>query len=135
MADGTISIEVEPKPKNKGGRPKIARGAATTADTGDVKWTIRGVPRPARALAAKAATARGMTLGDFVAEAITVHARSAWGEDAAAPIEDTAAQVPAVRLPQELVDTLASIQGRLDRIEADRKKPKLFGLFRQTAKP
>jgi hypothetical protein len=70
-----MSDIVETTAPNAGGRPKIARGVATSSPEAGPAWSIRGVPANVRALANKAATARGATVGDWVSEAIVRHAR------------------------------------------------------------
>jgi hypothetical protein len=70
-----------------------------------------------------------MTLGDWIAEAIIAHARREGAEVSAAADEVSAAQVPAIPLPAELTDTLSAIQARLEKLEADRRKPLIQRVF------
>ncbi|HWF01576.1 MAG TPA: hypothetical protein VG248_17370 [Caulobacteraceae bacterium] len=67
--------------KDRGGRPKMARGVATSSPKAGAPWSIRGVPQNVRGMANRAATARGATVGDWVSEAIVRHARSVLGEE------------------------------------------------------
>jgi hypothetical protein len=59
------------------GRPSRARGQPNSSDDAAGRWTIRGVPPPVRAIAVRRAAERGMTVGDWVAEAIVGFARGA----------------------------------------------------------
>lgn len=63
---------VEEYRARKGGRPRKARGAATSSDASDSRWTVRGIPPNVRAMAVKAASERGTTLGDTLCLAIQV---------------------------------------------------------------
>jgi len=128
MADGT-----GPEAASKRvGRPPKARGAANSSDAADARWTVRGVPTNVRAMATKAAETKGMTVGDWLAEAVIAYARadragvSADGQIVSA---DGGANVPAMPLPQELKTTLEAIQERLGKLEAERQKPFLVRLF------
>ena len=69
MADGNVVVAT----RAKGGRPKKARGAATSSDAAENRWTIRGVPMNVRAMAGKASEIRGMTVGDWVSEAVVAY--------------------------------------------------------------
>lgn len=123
---------VERSPKSKGGRPSKARGASASADAADARWTVRGVPQNVRNMAVKAADFRGMTVGDWVSEAIVAYYRSANPRvmaDAQTVSADAASSVPAVPLSEELAKALGEIQDRLTRLEAERKRPILKRLF------
>src|SRR5918994_6307310 len=63
--------------RRRRGRPSRARGQPNSADDAAGRWTIRGVPAPVREMAVRHATERGMTVGDWVAEAIVGFARNA----------------------------------------------------------
>jgi hypothetical protein len=81
---------------------------------------VRGVPAPVRDLALRAAAARGMTVGDWVAEAIVTTARQA---ERTAP---TRPQLPAVDPPADIGQVLKTLDERLRRIE-DRQQRGFFG--------
>lgn len=76
---------------------------------------MRGVPSNVRAIASRGATARNLTLGDWLSEAII-----AYGKDDS--------QVPAIST-EKVVDQLQALTDRLDKIEAERRKPWLSRLF------
>lgn len=132
MADGT-------KPVGSGkrvGRPPKARGAANSSDAADARWTVRGVPTNVRAIATKAAEAKGMTVGDWLAEAVIAYARadkSGVSADGQTVSADGGANVPAMPLSQELKTALDAIQDRLGKLEAERQKPFLVRLFGRQA--
>ena len=132
MADGNVALAGRRAP----GRPRKARGASNTSDAADARWTVRGVPLNVRAIATKAADAKGMTVGDWLAEAVVAYSRSAHSgvtADGNPVSADGGANVPAIPLPAELTGLLESIQSRLERIEAERRKPLLARIFgRQT---
>jgi len=102
------------------GRPSKARGHPNSSDDATARWTIRGVPPPVRDMALKAATARGMTVGDWVAEAIVALARSAERLAAAGP------RLPTVDAPPDLGQVLRTLDERLNRLE-QRQQPGFFG--------
>lgn len=86
---------------------------------------MRGVPLNVRALAVKASEIKGLTVGDWVAEALVAYSRSDKGGVSA----DGGANVPAIPLPAEITTALDDLRGRLERIEADRRKPLLSRIF------
>jgi hypothetical protein len=79
---------------------------------------VRGVPPPVRDMALRAAEARGMTVGDWVAEAIVTVARAA---DKAA-----GANLPAREPPPDLTTMLQGIEDRLRKLE-ERQTVGFFG--------
>lgn len=95
--------------KAKGGRPKKARGASNSSDGADARWTVRGVPENVRAMANKAAKNRGMTVGDWLAEAIVSSARDTLSADGKN-------KLPALPMP-ELVDLVKTMNDRLTAME------------------
>jgi hypothetical protein len=105
--------------RRRRGRPSRARGHPNSSDDASARWTIRGVPPPVRDMALKAASARGMTVGDWVAEAIVGLARSA-ERVAAGP------RLPAVDAPPDLGQVLRTLDERLSRLE-ERQLPGFFG--------
>jgi len=112
---------------NRGGRPPRARGAPNSSDAGDARWTVRGVPGNVRAMAVKGAAARGMTVGDWLAEAVIAYARGTHASD------DTlvSADSTAVAIPEDLGAVLRGIHERLAAVE---KRRSIFGgLFKKAA--
>ena len=107
------------RPRRRRGRPSRARGQPNSSDDAAARWTVRGVPPPVRDMALKAAAARGMTVGDWVAEAIVALARAA---DRAA----NGPRLPSVDAPPDLGDVLRSLDDRLSRLE-ERQNRSFFG--------
>jgi len=107
----------QPILKRKGGRPRKARGAANSADAADARWTVRGVPSNVRDMAVNAANRRGMTVGDWLAEAVVKFSRS--------DEKQVSADVPAATL----TDTVKALEDRLTKLEADKSKGFLARLF------
>lgn len=95
------------------GRPSKARGQPNSSDAASARWTVRGVPPPVRDMALRAAEARSMTVGDWVAEAIVAYAR---GKSSHAP-QAPRSTVPATEAPPDLTATIARLDERLTRIE------------------
>jgi hypothetical protein len=99
-----------PRGRGRRGRPSKARGRPNSSDLASARWTVRGVPPPVRDLALRAAEARGMTVGDWVAEAIVTVAR-------AADKADGGTNLPAREPPPDLVRMLQGIEDRLRKLE------------------
>jgi hypothetical protein len=76
-------------------------------------------------MAIKASADRGMTVGDWLAEAIVSHARA----DTKTVSADGGANVPAMAIPADLVTLLGDLQTRLAKVEATASKPILVRLF------
>jgi hypothetical protein len=93
--------------RKRRGRPSRARGQPNSSDAASARWTIRGVPPHVRDMALKAAEARGMTVGDWIAEAIVGFVR---GGSRAAP---------------DLVGMMSRLEARLTRLE----ERQTFGFF------
>ena len=108
------------RPRRRRGRPVKARGQPNSSDDASARWTIRGVPPPVRDMALRAAAARGMTVGDWVAEAIVGLARSADRAAAAGP------KLPTVDAPPDLGQVLRTLDERLSRLE-QRQRGGFFG--------
>jgi hypothetical protein len=121
LAGASSPVEAEPAPNRRSGRrrgrPSRARGQPNSSDEAIARWTVRGVPPPVRDMAVRAAAARGMTVGDWVAEAIVALARD----------KRTAAgqNLPTVEAPPDLGQVLRSLDERLTRIE-QRQQTGLF---------
>ena len=94
------------------GRPSKARGRPNSSDLASASWTVRGVPPPVRDMALRAADARGMTVGDWVAEAIVTLARTAEKAEGS--------RLPARDPPPDLVKMLQGIEDRLRQLEQRR---------------
>jgi hypothetical protein len=83
-------------------------------------------------MAIKAAEKQGLTVGDWLAEAVIAYARSDRSKvsaDAGAVSADGGANVPAVPMGEELAKVLTDIQARLGKMEAERQKSLLNRLF------
>jgi hypothetical protein len=100
-----------PRRSRRRGRPSRARGQPNSSDEAIARWTLRGVPPPVRDMALRAAAARGMTVGDWVAEAIVALARAADKRATEGP------KLPAVDAPPDLSQVLRSLDERLSRLE------------------
>ena len=124
LAGATVPPEAEPAPprrsRRRRGRPSRARGQPNSSDEAVARWTVRGVPPPVRDMALRAAAARGMTVGDWVAEAIVALARGADRRAAEGP------KLPAVDAPPDLGQVLRSLDERLSRLE-QRQQIGFFG--------
>ena len=103
----------KPAPKHKGGRPRKSRGGGNSSDASDARWTVRGIPPNVRDMATKASDSRGMTVGDWIAEAIVRHSRA----DKDGVSADHKTNVPAVDVPPDLPDLLAKMNTRLTELE------------------
>ena len=99
------------RPGRRRGRPPRARGKPNSSDDAAARWTIRGVPPPVRDMAVRRATERGMTVGDWVAEAIVGFAR------AADKATTDGANLPATERPPDLVGLIQRLDDRLSRLE------------------
>lgn len=106
----TAELSARPKSARKGGRPRKARGAATSSDASDSRWTVRGIPPNVRAMAAKAAAERGTTLGDWLSEAIVAVVRGTPPEKAGLPAKESPPDLAKVVL--ELADRLGKLEAR-----------------------
>ena len=102
------------------GRPPRARGRPNSSDDAAGRWTIRGVPPPVRDLAVRHAGERGMTVGDWVAEAIIGFTRAA-----DRPAADRT-NLPATDRPPDLVGLVQRLDERLTRLE-QRRSVGFFG--------
>ena len=78
------------------------------------------MPAPVRDMALRAAAARGMTVGDWVAEAIVATARAA---ERTAP---AGSQLPVVDPPADIGQVLKTLDERLQRLE-QRQRRGFFG--------
>jgi hypothetical protein len=108
---GPIVEEAPRPPRRRRGRPSRARGQPHSSDDARARWPIRGVPAPVRDMALRSASARGMTVGDWVAEAIVTAAR---GAERAAP---AGPRLPAVDAPPDIGQVLKTLDERLQRLE------------------
>jgi hypothetical protein len=100
-------------PRRRRGRPPRARGKPNSSDDAAGRWTIRGVPAPVREMAVRGANQRGMTVGDWVVEAIVGFARP--GGKAAG-----GTNLPATEGPPDLTALIHRLDDRLTRLEERR---------------
>lgn len=107
------------RPSRRRGRPPRARGRPNSSDDAAGRWTIRGVPPPVREIAVRHAGERGMTVGDWVAEAIIGFARAV-----DRPVPDRT-NLPATDRPPDLIGLVRRLDERLTRLEQRRS----FGFF------
>ncbi len=115
-------------PGRRRGRPSRSRGRPLSSDEAAFRWTVRGVPVQVRALALRAAEERGMTVGDWLAEAIIAFARSDGQGGGAAAERRT--NLPATERPPDLMAMIRKIDERLTALEQrqqEQPKPGLFG--------
>jgi hypothetical protein len=108
--------------RKRRGRPSRARGQPNSSDAASARWTIRGVPPHVRDMALKAAEARGMTVGDWIAEAIVGFVR---GGSRVAPAEEPKSNLPTTEAPPDLVGMMSRLEARLTRLE----ERQTFGFF------
>lgn len=129
MADTKTAEAAKPaaKPKAKAsrGRPSKSRGAPKSSDKHDARWTVRGIPTNVRLMATNAAEKRGLTVGDWIAEAIVAHSRA----DEKGFSADGKSNLPAKPLSEEFAKMLSGIEERLTAIERERSKSFLGRLF------
>jgi hypothetical protein len=95
--------------RKRGGRPRMARGAATSTDKAAARWTVSGVPVNVREIATKAAENRGMTVGDWISEAVVAFSKADTNR-----VSADGANVPA---PVDLMDDMKDMQARLTKLE------------------
>jgi hypothetical protein len=108
-----LAAESLPRPRRRRGRPSRARGQPNSSDDAAGRWTIRGVPPPVRAIAVRRAAERGMTVGDWVAEAIVGFARTtAKGRGPNTTLPATDAPLDLAQLMQRLDERLTRLEGR-----------------------
>jgi hypothetical protein len=112
-----------PTYRKRRGRPSRARGQPNSSDAASARWTIRGVPPHIRDMALKSAEARGMTVGDWIAEAIVGFVR---GSGKAAPAAEQKSNLPTAETPPDLVDMMTRLEARLTRLE-ERRTLGFFG--------
>jgi hypothetical protein len=67
---------METNAKRSVGRPRKGNmGPPKSSDAADARWTVRGVPMHLRKLANAAADEAGVTVGDWLSEAVVAYAR------------------------------------------------------------
>jgi len=114
MADDK-EIEALVKPKARPGRKRVSPKSSDAS----ARWTLRGVSAVTRSLAIEAAENKGITVGDWVSEAIFRHFREKDG---------TEVNVPTLAMEM----TLAEMAERLTLLEKERDKGLLRRLFSRT---
>lgn len=112
---------VPARPRRRRGRPSRARGQPNSSDDAAARWTIRGVPPHVREMALRRATERGMTVGDWLAEAIVSFVRAS---DKAGPER---ANLPATEPPPDMMQVLQRLEERIARLEEQRQTFRFFG--------
>jgi hypothetical protein len=80
-------------------------------------------------MATKAADRQGLTVGDWLAEAVVAYSRGKVSSDGSGLSADGGTNVPAMPLPSELPALLSDIQDRLKAIEADKQRSVLDRLL------
>ena len=116
------------EPGRRRGRPSRARGRPLSSDDAAFRWTVRGVPGHVRGLALKAAEERGMTVGDWLAEAIVAFARSADRQQdrGGGAAREGRSNLPATDRPPDLVEMIQRIDARLTALEEQRGRRGVF---------
>ena len=109
----------QPSAKGRRGRPSKSRGAPKSSDDAQDRWTVRGVPLNVRSLAVVSASQRGLTVGDWVAEAVVAYAKTS-PSDTAGNSAAGSSNVPATNALPDLVVLVKSLNERLTAIESDR---------------
>jgi len=125
MADDNSEKPIKRKP----GRPPKARGAPNSSDEGEARWTVRGVKLNVREMAVKGAADKGLTVGDWLEEAVIAHYRGNGNKVSA----DASANLPALPMGYDLPTVLTEIQERLAKLETgnkpENKKPFFVRMF------
>jgi len=121
-ADEADEKEVKGKAR-PGRRPKTGRSSSSKA--ADARWTLRGVSGVTRSLAVEAAEKRGMTIGDWVSEAIVQNFQPDKNGSA-----DATNALGIVHTPS-VANYIADIEERLTALERERGKGLLSRLFRR----
>jgi hypothetical protein len=80
-------------------------------------------------MATKAAEKQGLTVGDWLAEAVIAYSRGKVPSAGDGLSADGGANVPAMPMPSEFPALLADIQERLKAIEAERRRGVLDRIF------
>ena len=86
-----------------------------------VAWTMRGVPVNVREIATEAAENRGMTVGDWISEAVVAFSKADTNR-----VSADGANVPA---PADLMDVMKDVQARLTKLESRDTRGLLGKLF------
>jgi hypothetical protein len=120
LAGDAYPREAAPRLRRRRGRPSRARGQPNSSDEAAGRWTIRGVPPHVRELAVRRATDRGMTVGDWVAEAIVGFVRTS------ERTQSERSNLPATEAPPDLAHLLQRLDARITRLE-QRQTIRFFG--------
>jgi hypothetical protein len=111
LAGDAFARDAAPRLRRRRGRPSRARGQPNSSDDAAGRWTIRGVPPHVREMAVRRATERGMTVGDWVAEAIVGFVRTS---DKA---QGERSNLPATEAPPDMAQLLQRLDDRISRLE------------------
>jgi hypothetical protein len=122
LGGDAFARENTPRLRRRRGRPSRARGQPNSSDDAAGRWTIRGVPPHVREMAVRRATERGMTVGDWVAEAIVGFVRAS---DRA---QGDRSNLPATEVPPDMSQLLQRLDERISRLE-QRRSGRFFGRF------
>jgi hypothetical protein len=114
LAGDAFAGDSPPRLRRRRGRPSRARGQPNSSDDAAGRWTIRGVPPHVREMAVRRATERGMTVGDWVAEAIVGFVRAS---DRA---QGDRSNLPATEAPLDMAQLLQRLDDRITRLEQQR---------------
>ena len=117
----------QPKPV---GRPPKSRNMNTSSDSADHRWTVRGIPINIRATAIKMSESRGMTVGDWVSEAIHFYSKADKSGIPADTLESSAC-LPSV---ETALDVEQIIDARLSKFQ-ESMTATLLDIVRQTRPP
>jgi hypothetical protein len=119
LAGDAFARDAAPRLRRRRGRPSRARGQPNSSDDAAGRWTIRGVPPHVREMAVRRATERGMTVGDWVAEAIVGFVRTS---DKA---QGERSNLPATEAPPDMAKLLQRLDARISRLE--QRQSSFFG--------
>jgi hypothetical protein len=111
LAGDAFARDTASRLRRRRGRPSRARGQPNSSDDAAGRWTIRGVPPHVREMAVRRATERGMTVGDWVAEAIVGFVRTS---DKA---QGERSNLPATEAPPDMAQLLQRLDDRISRLE------------------
>jgi hypothetical protein len=120
LAGDSFVRDTTPRLRRRRGRPSRARGQPNSSDDAAGRWTVRGVPPHVREMAVRRATERGMTVGDWLAEAIVGFVRTS---DRA---QGEGSKLPATEPPPDLAQILQRLDERISLLER-RPAVRFFG--------
>lgn len=113
IEDG-LARDAMPPVRRRRGRPSRARGQPNSSNDAAGRWTIRGVPPHVREMAVRRATERGMTVGDWLAEAIVGFVR------ASDKAQGERSNLPTTEGPPDITQLLQRLDERITQLERSR---------------